>query len=81
MSKELLPNVSLKMDAFFNEDIKLICLQFMDTEIDLAGMDNFFDRATRDMNDTDQYSLKQLFEDGIRLGVFLSKNEHLIPKI
>lgn len=75
------PQVDLKIDAMLTPDVKDVANSFLSTGVNFIGMDECFEEATSLMEGTDNSDLKNLFEDGVRLGIFLAKNEHLIPKI
>jgi len=75
------PQVDFKIDAMLTPDVREVSKSFLSTGVDFIGMDECFEEATTLMEGTDNSNLKSLFEDGVRLGIFLAKNEHLIPKI
>lgn len=75
------PEQKLKIDAIANKDLNDIARQYRKTEIDIAGMEELFNEAFKDMQDTDLSELRFLFMDGIKAGYFIAKNEHLIPKL
>lgn len=79
--KQPIPIAKLDIDAMLSADIRDIEMNFEFTEINIAGMDEFFNAAIKEIYGTDNYELRNLFEAGIKLGVFLCRNESLIEKI
>lgn len=75
------PAQKLKIDAISNSDLHIIVRQYPQTEIDLPGIEELFDEAFKDMQDTDLNELRFLFTEGVKAGYFIAKNEHLIPKL
>lgn len=77
----IFPTARFNIDALNNDVIKDIAGQFMYSDVNFVGLDKCYEEATRNMDGTDDSELRRLFEDGLRLGIFLVRNEKLIPKI
>lgn len=78
---ENLRNVKLEIDGMMTDDVNYIARSFLSTEINFAGLDICYDKATEQMQGTDDYELRKLFEDGVKLGVYLYANRKSISHI
>ncbi len=75
------PAVKFEIDAMNMKDIRDIKNVFLCTEVDVVGVQDYYEEATKLMSSTDESELRYLFFSGIKLGIFLKTNENIIPKI
>jgi len=70
-------NTNIYIDSLENTTVDSISLGFLNNEIDMFGMNIFFNKATEQMGSTDEQELFNLFENGIKLGLFIATNQKL----